>query len=490
MIAPAPPSARPLRPLAVLAVAGLGTLFSAMSGSMVNLALPTLGRDLHISLDESRWIVQSLLLVVGVLLLPCGRLSDIFGHRRVYLAGFAILGGASLGCGLANDYPTLVFFRCLQGVSGALAMAAGPALLTTTFPAARRGRALGLLATATYLGLTVGPPLGGWVVSVTSWRAVFLLNVPVSVLVFAAGLCCLPRPAPTAKAAAPFDWRGATLLVAALPLLLVFLAEGTRWGSDTVATWLVGAGGLGGLAALLLVERRRAAPILDLGLFRSRMFSGAALSAVANYTALFGALLMLPFYLEEGLGRRPEDSGLLLAAQPLVMALVASPSGWLSDRIGSRALATLGMAIVAVGLGGLALLGAAGEDISLAAWLGVVGFGTGIFVSPNSSALMGAAPATKQGAAGAILAEARVLGMLLGTALASTVFRAGGGLTGRPWQPQDFSALSVTLWVAAGAAALGALAASLRGQASPANGSAPARVAASEERPGSGALGP
>jgi MFS family permease len=203
--------------------------------------------------------------------------------------------------------------------------------------------------------------------------------------------------------------------------------------------------------------------VLDLSLFASRVFTGSVLSALCNYIALFVSILLLPFYLEEGLGRDPARAGLILSVQPLVMALVASPSGWLSDRIGSRGLATLGMLVLSGGLWGLSGLGAGAPGAHVVLWLAVMGFGTGIFISPNSSALMGSAPRNQQGIAGSLLAEARVLGMYLGVALATAVFGLAGGSTGHRWQLLDFDALRLALQVAAGAAVLGAMLAALRG---------------------------
>lgn len=457
-----PPVAGPVRPYVVLLVVGVGTLLSAMAGSMANLALLSIGRDLDVSIEDSRWVIQAFLLTVGVLLLVVGKLSDLWGHRRVYLTGFFLFGITSLACGLAGSFHVLVLFRILQGVGGAMMMATGPALLTTTFPGSMRGRALGMLATATYTGLTLGPPLGGLLISEPlSWRWAFYVNVPVAVVVFALGVAFLPRV--PRSPAARFDWAGAVSLLLGLPLVLLALSEGQRWGGSSWMTWGAAGIGLPLLVVFVLVERRHPQPLLDFSLFASRMFTGAALSSVANYVALFAVIMMMPFYIEEGLGRVTSEAGLLLAVQPLVMALVASPSGWLSDRIGSRGLATAGMLLVAAGVGGLSTVGSQTSPVLVGAWLGLVGLGTGVFISPNSSALMGAAPHRQQGVAGGVLAEARVLGMLLGVAMATALFHAAGGRTGQAWRDVDFSAMRTALQAAAGIALAGALAASLRG---------------------------
>jgi EmrB/QacA subfamily drug resistance transporter len=450
------------RPGRVLAVVAVGTFLSAMAGSMVNLALPTIGREMSVTVESSRWVVQSYLMVIGVLLLPCGRLSDIVGHGRLYMVGFAVFGLSSVWCATAGGLGWLVAARGLQGAGAAMVMATGPALLTTAFPDSQRGKALGTLSTATYTGLMLGPPAAGWVVGNLGWRWVFWGVLPVSALVLVLGWLHLPRKDGAERAR--FDWAGTAALVAGLPLLLLGLDRLRPGGDPGAASWAAGALGLVGVTGFVALQRRSASPLVDLEMFRSRVFAGAALSALANYVALFGMILLTPFYLEEGLGLSSGASGLVLAAQPAVMALVASPSGWLSDRIGSRGPATLGMLILAAGLGGLSFLGAGDDRLTVALWLGVCGLGTGIFISPNSSALMGAAPRRRQGTAGSLLAEARVLGMLIGVALAAIVFATAGGVTGRSWKPVDFDAFAAVMRISAVVAALGAATAALRGK--------------------------
>jgi MFS family permease len=261
-----------------------------------------------------------------------------------------------------------------------------------------------------------------------------------------------------------FDLPGAFTLLVGLPFLLLIVSESQRWGADFWMTWLALGLGAGGALAFVLIQLRSSSPLLNLSLFRSRIFSGSALSAVANYIALFCVFIMMPFYLEEGLHLPTAVTGLILSVCPLAMALVASPSGWLSDRIGSRGLATGGMLILAAGIFGLSRLGA-DENIALVILsLGTVGLGTGIFISPNSSALMGAAPRTQQGAAGAIMAEARTLGMFIGVAVSTAIFHAAGGQTGAQWRPVEFDANQLSLLAGTGVAILGALCASLRGK--------------------------
>lgn len=448
----------------MLFIVGIGTLLSALAGSMINLALPDLGRELGLSIVTSRWVVQAYLLATSALMLVAGRLSDLLSHRRIYLSGFALFGAGSLACGLSASFAGLIVARVLQGIGGALLMAASPALLTTSVPPEKRGQALGILSTATYVGLSAGPPLGGALVSFAGWRWTFLVNVPVALLVLGLGIPFLPRTPPRKERG--FDLSGAATLLVALPLLMLVATNAQHWGGAAFETWLTF--GLGAIAFawfLFLQARpaRRTPPLLDLRLFRVRAFSGAVVSAVLNYVSLFVVILLVPFYLEEGLGQKPAVAGLWLSLQPLLMAAVASPSGWLSDRLGSRGLSTIGMLILAVGLYGASTLGPESSTGLCGLWLAVMGLGTGIFISPNSSTLMGAAPRAQQGLAGSVLAESRVVGMLLGVALGTAIFDAFGGQTGARWRPEDFDAFRLAVRAAVLTALLGALAASLRG---------------------------
>lgn len=454
-------AARTTRPNLVLVVVGLGTLLGAMSGSMVNLALPSMGRDFGLSIETSRWVIQGFLVVLAVLMLPAGRLSDLFGHRRIYLGGLVLFVITSTLCGAAQSFGLLVGARLLQAVSGAMVMAAGPALLTTSFPPQQRGRVLGLLATATYTGLMVGPPVGGFIIASLGWRWTFYVNVFPLLILLGLGFAHLPKTRKPERFS--FDWAGVCALVIGLPLVLFALSEGRRWGLADPKTVTAIALGSTSLAAFLWIELRHSAPLLDLGLFKSRMFAGATSSAVGNYIALLIMLILMPFFLEEGLGLMPTATGLVLSVQPLVMAVVTAPSGWLSDRIGSRGLATAGMLILSAGLFGLSTLGPDTSTAAVVAYLAVVGFGTGVFISPNSSALMGAAPRNQQGAAGSIMGESRIIGMLIGVAGATFLFQFLGGKTGIAWGPDEFHAFGVALKAATGVGILSALAAATRG---------------------------
>ncbi len=442
-----------------VAVVGLSTFLMAMGGSVVAVALPEIGRHLSISLEQSSWVMLSFLLTTTATMLPAGQVGDSYGLKRAYLAGFGIIGAATLACGLSDHFSTLVAARAFHGLGGALVMATGPALLTTSVPPRQRGTVLGVVATATYAGLTLGPTIGGLLVSFASWRWVFLFNVPVTLVVLFVGGRYLPRGVPSR---AGLDFPGAATLILAVPALMLPLALVARAG------WLPWMGPSLGLAALLLalfvwLQARVPRPLIALSLFRSRTFVGATLSAVCNYVGLFSIILLVPFFLEEGKGYTTRETGTFLSIQPLLMALGASWSGRLSDRIGTRALAVGGMVVMAVGIGLVGWTSAETSVVQVALGLAVVGLGTGIFISPNSSALMGSAPHSRQGTASAVLGLSRNFGMLVGTAMSAALFYLAGGRTGSLWEGADYGAYGIALGVAAGVVLLGSVIAALRG---------------------------
>jgi EmrB/QacA subfamily drug resistance transporter len=404
---------------AILAAIGIGTFMSALDGSVVNTVLPLLRTELRTDVPTIEWVATVYLLVVSALLLGVGRAGDLYGQKRLYVGGFVLFVVCSGLCGLSGNVGMLIGMRGLQAVGAAMLFASGPAILTRAFPAERRGRALGALATFTYLGLTVGPPLGGWLAHAFGWRSVFYINVPIGLIGILMAWRALPHDGTTDRRET-FDFLGAALFTAGLVALLVALNQGHAWGWTSPLTLGVLLFALFLLALFVSVERRRAHPMLDLTLFGNRVFSAATLSALLNYICVYSVLFVLPFVLIQGRGLSVQRTGLILTAQPIVMAIVAPLSGALSDRIGSRLLTTLGMMVLFIGL--LALVVTADKTPWLiAAALAIVGLGVGLFVSPNNSALMGAAPPHRQGIAAGVLATARNVGMVLGVGIAGAV---------------------------------------------------------------------
>jgi EmrB/QacA subfamily drug resistance transporter len=447
----------------VFLVVGIGTFMSALDGSVVNIILPVLRDFFKSDVASVEWVVVIYLLVVSSLLLTFGRLGDLRGHKGMYAGGFVIFVTASAVCGLAPVVTVLVAARAVQAIGAAMLFANSPAILTRSFPPRQRGQALGLQATMTYLGLTVGPSLGGWLTQSISWRAVFYINVPIGLLAFILSLVFIPADKPDTARTERFDLRGAVLFATGLGALLLGLNQGDAWGWASPAVLICAAVALILLGIFLRVETRTPSPMLDLSLFNQRVFSASTASAVLNYICLYCVIFLMPFYLLQGRGLNPAQAGLLLTAQPIIMAVVAPISGSLSDRIGSRLLSTLGMLVMAAGIFLLSLLKPDASNSAILIGLAVTGLGTGIFISPNTSALMGSAPRQRQGIASGILATARNVGMVLGVGLAGAILTSVMAHTAG--NNALFPAVHAGLLVGAGVAVLGAVISSVRGAA-------------------------
>jgi EmrB/QacA subfamily drug resistance transporter len=405
----------------VLVAIGAGTFMSALDGSVVNTILPVVNHAFGQDVASVEWVVTIYLLVLSSLLLSFGRLGDLRGHKPVYVAGFGVFLIGSALCGSAPSLEVLIAFRALQALGAAMLSANSPAILTKNFPAAQRGQALGIQAAMTYLGLTAGPSLGGWLAQSVGWRSVFYINIPVGILALYLSVRFIPKDV-TRLDHERFDLAGAGLFMAGLVALLLGLNQGHALGWTSWPIIVLLATGLLALAAFVAHERRTAYPMLDLTLFSRRPFSGAVASAVLNYICVYTILFLMPFYLIQGRQLNPAQAGLLLTAQPITMAIVAPLAGSLSDRIGVRLLTTLGMAFLGLGLFLLARLGPDSLNSQIVLALCIAGFGTGIFISPNTSGLMGSAPGNRQGIASGILATARNLGMVFGVGLSGAIF--------------------------------------------------------------------
>jgi len=405
----------------VLVAIGTGSFMAALDGSVVNTILPVMRDDFTSKVATVEWVVTIYLLVLSGLLLTFGRLGDLHGHKAVYVWGFGIFAASSALCGAAQTPVTLILFRGVQAVGAAMLASNAPAILTGNFPGNMRGRALGLASMMTYIGLTVGPSFGGWLAHAFGWRSVFFINVPVGGLALILTLVFIPKDIPV-ESGQRFDLPGALLFLAGLTALLLGLNKGAEWGWTSFPVLGLLSGAILLMVSFILVERRSPAPMLDLSLFRAPLFSAATASAVLNYIGVYAILFLMPFYLIQGRGLNSAQAGLLLTAQPIIMAIAAPISGTLSDRSGSRWPGIIGMGLLSAGLLLLASLGSTTPLLFAGFALALAGLGTGTFISPNTSALMGSAPKQRQGIASGVQATARSVGMVLGIGISGAIF--------------------------------------------------------------------
>jgi EmrB/QacA subfamily drug resistance transporter len=381
----------------VLGVTSIGALLASLTSGTLVIALPEILRDLHTDLFTLLWIVVGYTLAATVVVLNAGRFADQVGRVKTYTAGFALFTVASVACALAPSALLLVAARLVQGVGGAFLMANSAALVTDAFPRRELGRALGINAMVVGAGLIIGPILGGWLTTF-GWQTVFWFNLPIGLVGTVAAATLLVEQG-RRSGRAGFDIAGSAIYLVGLTGLVTALAFGGIYGWTT--SWV-----LAGLAAFVVaapaflwVESHREAPLLDLGLFRNRLFALGNLTGLLNGIARTGVLFLLVFYFQGARGYDPVTAGLALAPLAVGLLVLSPISGALADRIGSRGLATAGMLITAVGLLGLCTIGVDTPYWQLAVWQLIIGAGSGLFISPNTSAVMGVVPAEKRGMA-------------------------------------------------------------------------------------------
>lgn len=398
-----------------LVVTSLGALLASLNTSTLVIALPSLLRSLHTGVLEVVWILLSYLLAQTALVLSAGRLSDLFGRKPLYAGGFALFTGMALASGFAGQPLVLIALRVLAGCGGALMLANSGAIVTDAFPRRQLGLALGINAMVIAVGSAIGPVLGGWLTTF-GWQWVFWFNVPLGVLGTAASVLVL-REVATPRRRQRIDWQGNLVFLVALTGLLVALTMG---GIQGWTNPMVVAGALVFLAATPLffyLQTVVTDPLLDLGLFRNRLFAVANLTQFLNGLARMGLLFLLVFFFQGPEGKDPVMAGVLVLPLALGMFALSPVSGYLSDHIGSRLPSTLGLLLSAVGLLGMAATIGVGVSYPLLAfWLALTGAGAGLFNSPNASSIMTAVPSSQRGAASGIRMLLALMGSMISIA--------------------------------------------------------------------------
>lgn len=404
----------------VLIASALGGFAATVMATGVNVVLPGMVTVFDAPFATVQWVVLSYVLASIALLPVIGRLGDVIGKRRVFLAGFVVFGVGSAACALAPSIGVLIAVRTVQGVGGAVLTALGLALVTDVFPASERGRAVGVNGAVISAGIVLGPSLGGLIADALSWRWVFGSGV----LVVAVGWYLAWRvvPGALARGGRGFDVPGAATVVTALLALSLALTTGQSrgFGDPVVLALFAAAGTLA--VAFVAIERRVAEPIVDLALFRSPALSIGLVTGLGTFVSISGVIMLMPFYLEGVIGFAPRQVGLLMAVVPMVLVVMAPIAGWAADRFGERPVTLIGLASI---LCGYLLVGGLGEETTVTRYLLSflpVGLGMGTFQTPNNSAIMGSVQRGRSGTAGGLLALTRNLGQVLGVAVLGSVW--------------------------------------------------------------------
>jgi EmrB/QacA subfamily drug resistance transporter len=387
-----------------------------LDNTVVNVALPSIQKDLGASISGLEWTINGYTLSFAVLLATGGRLGDIFGRRRMFLFGVVIFALSSATAGFAPDATSLVVSRVVQGVGAALMMPATLSIITDAFPASERGKAMGMWAGVSALALAVGPVLGGFLTEHVSWRAIFYLNIPVAIGAVAAALFAV-RESRDNTVGREVDYAGVVLLTGTLTALVLALVEGNSWGwgsTEIVALLAV---------AFVTVELRVKVPMVEFRFFSDRNFLGAVVVALIVSFAMLGVFFFLALYMQDILGYSPLEAGIRFLPSTLMIVTVAPVAGRLSDRFGPRWLIAGGLVIVAASLYSFSGIAVDSTYLDLLPGFMLLGIGIAMTMSPMTSAAMNAVPVEKAGIASGVLSMFRMVGGSLGVAVTGAIFQ-------------------------------------------------------------------
>jgi DHA2 family multidrug resistance protein-like MFS transporter len=419
---------------------------TSLDSAVANIALPTIARELATTDASTIWVVNAYQLASAACLLPAAALGEILGLKKIYLFGLVVFMLASMGCALAPSIDVLIGGRVVQGVGGACMAALGPALIRSIYPRERVGQGLALIALAVALSGALGPTIGALVLSVANWSWLFMINVPICLVAAVIFATTAPKGVASPRR---FDWTGAVLSAASLGSLILGV-DSFGGGAHGIATAEVAAG-LVGFTVLFVLQSQRTAPLLPLDLLRIPLFTLSVGTSICSYSAQIIAYVSLPFLFQVDMHRSAIAAGLLITPWPLLVAFAAPLAGRLGLRYPASYLASLGLVALAIGLVLLASMSATPADWDICWRMAICGLGFGFFQTPNNTTIMTVGPANRSGAAGGMLAVARVLGWCLGSALVAFIYAIR----------MPHSAI-VSLTAAAAFAALGAVASAAR----------------------------
>lgn len=402
-----------------------GVVLATLDTAIANTALPTIASDLRSTEAGAIWVLNAYQLAVVATMLPFAALGDVIGPRRVFLSGIAVFTLASLLCTFAGNVPLLAAARALQGVGAGAMMSVNIALIRLIYPASRLGRGVGMNALVVGIGFAVGPSVASLVLALASWPWLFGINVPLGLLAMALGGSALPHSPRRPRHAGGFDPATALLTAvsfASLVFALTSVAQMEAWSQVLPFALLA----LGSGAVLLKRQAGHPAPMLPVDLLRRPMFALSALTAVAAFATQGLAFVSLPFFFEQVLHRDPVQTGLMMSAWPVVVALFAPLAGRLSDRHAPGMLGGVGLVLLCAGMASLALLPADPSVPDIAIRMALCGAGFGFFQAPNLKALMSSAPPERAGGASGVIGVARLLGQTSGAALVALCFHLAG----------------------------------------------------------------
>lgn len=397
----------------------LTSFINPFMGAAVNIALPRMAADFSMNTMVMGWVSMSFLLASVAVLLPIGKIADIAGRKKIFIYGNIVVTLASVFCALSVNSVMLISFRVIQGIGGAMMFGTGTAMITSAFPPEQRGRALGINVSAVYLGLTLAPLLGGFLTDYFGWRSIFWLNVPFGLLVLPVTIYAIKSEWNDAHGES-FDFRGSLIYILSISLLMYGFSRLPHPYAIIMAVV-----GVAGMVLFVNNENKVEIPLINMRLFSSnKVFAYSNLAALINYAATFAITFLLSLYLQYIKGMKPSDAGMILVTQPILMTLVASFSGRLSDTFDPRILASTGMAIIVAGLGMMIFIGESTTTTFLIISLIILGAGFGMFSSPNTNAVMSSVEKRYLGVASATIGTMRLAGQMISMAIATLALHA------------------------------------------------------------------
>ena len=417
-----------------MAAVGAGVFLATVDSSIINVSLPTLVRALDTDFAVVQWVVLAYLLTITSTMASIGRLADMVGKKSIYMVGFIVFTLGSALCGLSPSVSWLIGFRVLQATGAAMIMALGAAIVTEAFPPMERGKAMGMIGSIVSIGIMLGPALGGVILSVLSWRWIFYVNLPVGII----GTIMVQHNLPDFKPRGHqrFDAWGALCLCSSILFLLLGLTLGQKQGFFHPLVYLFLGLCLILLALFIFIEHKTAQPMINPKLFHDNIFSINLTTGFISFVGLGGTVILLPFYLENIMKFSSMQVGLLMGIVPVMLGITSPFAGALSDRVGSRKITMTALVILLIGFLAASTLNQHTTVLGYAVRIFAVGVGIGSFISPNNSAIMGAAPRHQLGIVSSMMAQSRTLGQTVGVAVIGaiwagrTIFYAGSGFNG------------------------------------------------------------
>jgi len=385
--------------------------------SSISIALPSIGKEFETNAILLSWIVTSYLLATAICLVPFGRIADIVGIKKIFTYGIFIYTISSLLSAVSTSAVMLIFFRVLQGIGGAMTISTSIAILSSIFPTGEKGKALGINAAAIYFGLTLGPFLGGLLTEHFGWRSIFIANIPLGLITIVFTFWKIKGDWSGAKGE-KFDFIGSAIY----SLLLISLMYGFSLLPSILGAGLILVGVLGFLA-FVKWETKSESPVLNIGLFRNnRVFTFSNFATLANYSATYAVVFLLSLYLQYIKGFSPQNAGLILVSKPIIQAALSPFTGRLSDKIEPQKVASVGMALTSVALFLFSFLNKNTALALIIACLILLGFGLGLFASPNTNAVMSSVKPRFYGVASATLSTMRATGGVLSMGITTLLF--------------------------------------------------------------------